>query len=231
MLGDLVRAPGARERAKAERRLRLKEAALAVFGEKGYEGATTREIAERAGVGAATLFRYAAEKRDLLLMIVNDDLAAINATAFAELDIDAPLVDGLIVLFAPRYTYFGANPPLAREATHLTVLARAEDDTFETQRYRHRRDQLLTTMTNLIRYQQGRGFVRGDCDPAFLADFFLDIYIAQRRRWLSEAKPDVARGIADLRHMLELAIDGARATSARSTNRLGRRRVERAASP
>ncbi len=230
MLGELVRVPGARERAKAERRLRLKQAALAVFVEKGYEGATTREIAERAGVGAATLFRYAAEKRDLLLMIVNDDLSAINAKAFAELDIDAPLVDGLIVLFAPRYAYFGANPPLAREATHLTVLARADDDTFETQRYRHRRDQLLTTMTNLIHFQQSRGFVRADYDPAFLADFFLDVYIAQRRRWLSDAKPDVARGIADLRRMLELAIDGVRAPSVRAQTRLRRRRVDGAAS-
>jgi AcrR family transcriptional regulator len=219
------RVPGARERAKAERRQRLKRAAITVFLEKGYEGSTTREIAERAGVGAATLFRYAAEKRDLLLMIVNDDLTAINAEAFAKLDIDAPLVDGLLVLFGPRYAYFGANPSLAREATHLTVLARAEGDTFETQRYRHRRDQLLTTMMNLIRYQQGRGFIRADYEAGFLAEFFLDIYIAQRRRWLSDAKPDTIAGLAELRQMLELAIGGVRAQAAMSSTSQSRRKA------
>lgn len=205
------RPQGTRERAKAERRQRLKDAALAVFAEKGFEGATTREIAERAGVGAATLFRYAQEKRDLLLMIVNDDLSAMNAETFATLDPDAPLIDTLLVLFTPRFAYWGRNPELAREAIHVTVLARADDDTFETQRYRQRRGHLGATMADCIRHQQERGYLRADYDPEVLAEFFLDVYIAQRRRWLSKAKPELADGLAELRQMLELAIDGARA--------------------
>lgn len=101
--------PRVGEKANAERRARLKHAALAVFNEKSYENATTREIAARAGLGAATLFRYAAEKRDLLFMIVNDDLIAISAQAYAELDIESPLVEGLLTLFAPRFAYFGSS--------------------------------------------------------------------------------------------------------------------------
>jgi AcrR family transcriptional regulator len=199
---------GTRERAKAERRRRLKSAALSVFLEKGYEVATTREIAERAGVGVATLFRYAEEKRDLLLMIVNDDLIALNAEAFAKLDPRAPLVEALLVLFKPRYLYWSGSPALAREATHVTVLARADGDTFETQRYRSRRNHLLATITELVRRHQAGGTVRDDYDPEFLAEFFLDVYIAQRRHWLADPKPDAAIGIDVLRRMLELAIEG-----------------------
>ena len=209
MSGAARREPGTRERAKAERRRRLRDAALAVFAEKGFEAATTREIAERAGVGAATLFRYAQEKRDLLLMIVNDDLAAINDESFATLDPDAALLDALLHLFTARYTYWAANPALAREAIHVTVLARAERDTFETQRYRHRRNHLLVTLVDLIARDQARGRVRADYDPAFLAEYFLDIYIAQRRRWLADATPVASAGIAELRHMLTLALEGA----------------------
>ncbi len=214
-----VPTPGARERAKAERRERLKDAALSMFLQKGYEATTTREIAERAGVGPATLFRYAVEKRDLLLMILNDDLTAIDRQAFADLDIDAPMVEALLVLFGPRYYYFAKHPALSREATHLTVLARADKDTFETQRYRHRRGQLLATMTKLVRHGQERGILRGDYQPPFLAAFFLDIYLAHRRHWLTASKPSPARGIEALRAMLHLAIDGVRSQGASSSHR------------
>ena len=57
---------GLRARGKRERRRRLREAAHKVFLERGYEGATTREIAARAEIAIGTLFIYATEKRDLL---------------------------------------------------------------------------------------------------------------------------------------------------------------------
>jgi AcrR family transcriptional regulator len=53
-------------RARGKRRRRLREAAHKVFLERGYEGATTREIAARAEIAMGTLFIYATEKRDLL---------------------------------------------------------------------------------------------------------------------------------------------------------------------
>ena len=65
---------GLRERQKTERRRRIEAAARAVFREKGYEAATTREIAARAEVSIGTLFAYAADKRDLLAMVYRDEL-------------------------------------------------------------------------------------------------------------------------------------------------------------
>jgi AcrR family transcriptional regulator len=46
-------------------RERLLAAALAVFAEKGYRAATTREIAARAGVAELTLFRRFSSKQGL----------------------------------------------------------------------------------------------------------------------------------------------------------------------
>lgn len=197
-----------RESGKAERRRRLKAAALAVFAEKGYDAATTREIAERAGLGPATLFRYAQAKHDLLLMIVNDELNEINARAFAALDPNASLIDALITLLAPRYRYWAAAPDLAREAIHITVIARANDDTTETQRYRDRRAALGSVVADLIRREQSMGRLRADEDAEFLADFLLDVYLAHRRRWLSEAHPTAEAGIRGVRRMLQLALEG-----------------------
>jgi AcrR family transcriptional regulator len=197
-----------RELAKAERRRRLKEAAIEVFAEKGYLAATTREIALRAGIGAATLFRYAEQKRDLLLMIVNDDLNNIDAVAFGQVDPAAPLVDALLVLFAPRFAYWSVNLSLARETIHETVVARANDETFEARRYSVRRRHLLDAIVDLVRCKQAAGDLRRDADPELIAELLLGIYLAHVRHWLAKPKPNVALGVSRLRLLLLLAIGG-----------------------
>jgi AcrR family transcriptional regulator len=45
---------------------RLQEAALALYGERGYDQTTVAEIAERAGLTKRTFFRYFADKREVL---------------------------------------------------------------------------------------------------------------------------------------------------------------------
>ncbi|CDR17001.1 TetR/AcrR family transcriptional regulator [Streptomyces iranensis] len=55
---------GQRRDARNTRR-RLLEAAAALFAERGYERATVRDIADRAGVNQALLFRYFGSKRAL----------------------------------------------------------------------------------------------------------------------------------------------------------------------
>lgn len=50
--------PGAAER--------LREAAMALYAEQGYDGTTVAQIADRAGVTARTFFRHFADKREVL---------------------------------------------------------------------------------------------------------------------------------------------------------------------
>src|SRR4051794_6388000 len=45
---------------------RLRQSAMELFVERGYEQTTVAEIAERAGVTARTFFRYFADKREVL---------------------------------------------------------------------------------------------------------------------------------------------------------------------
>lgn len=60
------RPPGRRPRADGLRnRARVAEAAYAVFAERGLD-ATVAQVAERAGVGSATVFRHFPTKADLL---------------------------------------------------------------------------------------------------------------------------------------------------------------------
>src|SRR5690242_389198 len=47
-------------------RSRLQEAAMALYGERGYDATTVAEIAERAGLTKRTFFRYFTDKREVL---------------------------------------------------------------------------------------------------------------------------------------------------------------------
>jgi AcrR family transcriptional regulator len=55
-----------------KRREQLLEAALRRFSNEGYEAATTRSIAQEAGVTEAVLFRHFPTKRALFLTVVSD---------------------------------------------------------------------------------------------------------------------------------------------------------------
>ncbi len=71
--------------AKAQRRLALIEAGTAVFAEKGYDAATTREVAERAVCSEGLIHRYFGGKRGLLLAILQQKGATISELMRAEI--------------------------------------------------------------------------------------------------------------------------------------------------
>ncbi len=49
---------------------RLREAALELFGERGYDGVSMAELAERVGIAKPSLYNYFRSKEDLLLDLV-----------------------------------------------------------------------------------------------------------------------------------------------------------------
>jgi AcrR family transcriptional regulator len=64
-------------------RRRLYETAIALIGERGYEAATLRGVATRAGVSAGLLYRYFPNKRSVVLALYDElsDTFAHEATA------------------------------------------------------------------------------------------------------------------------------------------------------
>ncbi|UPW05359.1 TetR/AcrR family transcriptional regulator [Rhodococcus pyridinivorans] len=81
-LSERGRRPGVREiESRREQNMRLKRerifrAASDLLRARGFSEVTTQEVSAAAGVAAGTLFRYAATKSELLLMVYNEALRA-----------------------------------------------------------------------------------------------------------------------------------------------------------
>src|SRR5215468_6374335 len=60
-------------------RSRLRELALELFAEQGYEKTSLREIAERLGVTKAALYYYFRSKEDIVRSLVEDYVADMDA--------------------------------------------------------------------------------------------------------------------------------------------------------
>lgn len=92
---------GRRQRNMQDKRDRIFTAASELFSEHGFEAVTTQQISDRADIAAGTLFRYAATKGDLLLMVYNQKLrGAIEAGQKAAAFCDDP-ADAVFAMTAP----------------------------------------------------------------------------------------------------------------------------------
>jgi AcrR family transcriptional regulator len=122
---------------------RLEQAAMALYGERGFEQTTVAEIAERAGLTERTFFRHFADKREVLFA-GSSSLQELLVTRLGDtpdsvppLDAIATALDAAGVLLEERREYAGqraaiiaANAELReRELIKLASLAAALADT------------------------------------------------------------------------------------------------------
>jgi AcrR family transcriptional regulator len=69
------------------------DAALTVLAERGYAGATTRRIADAAGVNEVTLFRRFGDKRQLILAAIHADIGQFARSGLVPTgDLEADLI-------------------------------------------------------------------------------------------------------------------------------------------
>jgi AcrR family transcriptional regulator len=123
--------PGLRERKKARTRASLREHALRLFREQGYQATTVEQIAAAAEVSPSTFFRYFPTKEDLVLQ---DDM---DTRMLAALERQPPGLGAVAAMRAATRevisSYSGAELDIVRETTELTmtvpeIRARAMDE-------------------------------------------------------------------------------------------------------
>jgi AcrR family transcriptional regulator len=196
---------GQREKNKRDKLQRITSAARELFVSKGYDDTTTREIALRAGVGMGTVFTYADNKRDLLFLIANEDLAKTTARAAAHVSPAAPMLSNLMAIFRDHYEFFAEQPELSR----LTLREMAfYDGGTQSNRFKATRELLISLVHEAVRHGRERGEFASAEDHRLIGWVIFCVYQSELRRWLSETKQDVACGMASLDRAIRVVIDG-----------------------
>jgi len=124
--------PEPRQKRSLEKRGRLKEAALAEFGEKGFERASIEEIAQRANLAVGGFYQHYRSKRQLLLALMDellDKLSRLDLQPRAFTDVRSGLRALLSRAFSHDLRYLGAyrawqeaalsDPDLARKQAQI----------------------------------------------------------------------------------------------------------------
>jgi AcrR family transcriptional regulator len=195
-----------REINKADKRERIKAAARMLFTQAGYDHATLRQIAARAGVALGTLSLYADDKRDLILLVYNDHVEAMIARGAARVRDRGSLIDNLMAFFRVFYEGYAANLQLAR--TYLEV----NFFTFgmNTKGLAQNRQRKIEAVEKIVKLGQRRGDVRSDVKPSFIAMQLLFLHSSAVRTWIAQEEPSVRAGITTMRKLISLQAQGLR---------------------
>ena len=205
MLDPASRPLGQRERNKLDKLRRIKDAARELFVEKGFDDTMTREIAIRAGVGLGTIFIYAANKRDLLFLIVNDELENITKEAAASVSEKASLLDNLLDVSRRHYEFFSRQPALSRLVLREMVFY---DSGAQAGRFQATREGLIELLGKVVALAVTQKSAAPEETPQFVGWTIFCIFQVELRRWLSHDAPNLREGMATLQRALTLFIGG-----------------------
>jgi TetR/AcrR family transcriptional regulator, cholesterol catabolism regulator len=199
------RANGKREANKLDKLDRIKRAARELFTTVGYDEATTRQIAKKAGVALGTVFTYATTKRDLLFLVSDDLLAGARDRAAKSFRHDRSLEHNFVAFCAVFYRVIGAEPKLSKlvfrdlsfydsEIHSIAVLAN--------------RVQTLKSVENLVIAAHETGEIELPVPPDFVAWLLFSTFQAENRRWLALERRGLEEGLTHLWTSVAILLNG-----------------------
>lgn len=195
-----------RELKKAEKRERIRLAALGLFAQLGYEATTMRDVARRAKVGLGTLSLYAKDKRDLILLVFNDLIGDLTTEAIeaAWRDRNADLSKKLLAFFGTYYTEWHRNPTLARVFLQLNYYSSGmHGETYQATRIR-----VARAIEAMVQHAISVGEISKGEETDLIARHFFYVFSAAARWWIAEDSPDPKEGLGELSRLLNIQIAG-----------------------
>ncbi|PLX84054.1 MAG: TetR family transcriptional regulator [Desulfuromonas sp.] len=95
---------------KTDKRRAILRSTMELIAEQGFHGTPTSQIAQRAGVGVGTIYRYFKDK-DELIEEIHEENHALFASTFAEnYDPAMPVRENYLAIFSALTRLFIANP-------------------------------------------------------------------------------------------------------------------------
>ncbi|HBR29825.1 MAG TPA: hypothetical protein DD734_02760 [Firmicutes bacterium] len=157
-----------------ETKERILQAALVVFGEKGYHPATMAEIAEAARVGKGTLYWHFSSKEDLFYGMIAQLAQEINVKLRSILTTERPFPDLLLVFIKEFLNSFDHHRDLTQ--LNMSMTQGLSNELREKLMLWH--EQFLAINTELIELGLKLGFFRPDLEVKSVVTAFTGILFA-----------------------------------------------------
>lgn len=167
---------------KPETNAAILDAALALFGEVGYEATTVEAVAARAGVGKATIYRRWSSKDDLIIAAIQELLTTVEIPETG--DVRRTLINmvGGAIAFMNTSTAGSIFPRMAGEVAARTPLGVRYVEAI----IGPRRAMVRAILSQAV----ADGVLRPDLDVALLADTLVGPIILRKILRELDIKPD-----------------------------------------
>ena len=201
--------PQPRQQRSRNKRAKLNRAALALFGEKGYEATSIEEIAARATLAVGSFYQHYRSKRQLLLVLMDEFLRAMERLdlrpAMAR-DVRAGLRELLARGFAADVHYLGVC-----RAWEEAVLSDAD----LALRQQQIRSWTRSRAEHLFRVLQGLPGARQEVNVASLAEVIDNLFWSLLAQAVRMRRVELDRWIDAANHLIYHALFTDAANSAR----------------
>jgi AcrR family transcriptional regulator len=198
--------PTRRALAKQRTREKVLAAARQLFTERGYEGATIRDIAKAAGMSTGAVFASFADKSELFDEILGEDYALLGEAMQDAVDTAAAADKALTDLFAVAYRFHMKQLPLLQAGIAASW---TRSDAGE-KRNREAVKPVMAMITDALRRGVECGELSQRADLRLISATLWDVYLAGYRRavfdgWTAD---DLTSRLSD---QIRLILAGARA--------------------
>jgi AcrR family transcriptional regulator len=160
-------------------RARILTAARELFRERGFDGATLRAIAERAGMGASSLYRHIRSKEELLV----EDLAVRQEEAWRRFrstdDRTLPVRERLLRFFADQHQLLSEDPDL----TTIALRALTHPEARVSRRVLALHDRTIGLLAEILLQGRVRGDLARDTDVMLAARALFHAALGARIAW------------------------------------------------
>jgi AcrR family transcriptional regulator len=201
----LKRVNGKREANKIDKLDRIKRAARELFTSVGYDEATTRQIAKKAGVALGTVFTYAANKRDLLFLVSDDLLDGARDLAAKSFREDRGLLHNFVAFCAVFYKAIEAEPKLSKLVFRDLSFYDSEIHSAAVLKNRLR---TLKGIESLVVAAHEKGEISLPAPPDFIAWLLFSVFQAENRRWLALERRNLETGLGHLWTSVAILLNG-----------------------
>lgn len=170
--------PNRRAENKARTRQKVLEAAKSLFMQRGYEGATMRDIAAEAGLSTGALFANFTDKADLFNEVILADFETQHDKITEALAGAKSVKDKILAMMSAGYTFHLSQLPLLQAGISVSWSHGLNGELGERPVWRTVTDFLVELLESGV----AKGELRDDFDRALLADIMWDTYLANYRR-------------------------------------------------